>query len=244
MNKSEFTGRNKTVLVFGAHPDDVEFGCGATMARLAADGAKLIFVICTMGNRGSRQQILTSDELVTSRKAEQEIAAEIIGGEKVIYLDHEDGNLIADISFKEEVVKLIRTYKPDMIFTHDPSWFYHTKGRDGYGSVNHTDHRAAGTAVLDAVYPLSRDLLSFPHHIEGGLETHKVEEVYFFNFTDPTFRIDVTNFIEKKLESIFAHKSQIDKPEETEKWVRERLAEIGKPEGMKYAEGFTLLKLR
>ena len=244
MKNSEFTGKNKTVVVFGAHPDDVEFGCGATMARLAADGARLVFVICTMGNRGSRHHKLSSEELVSSRKIEQDEAAKLLGAEKVIYLDHEDGNLIADINFKEEVVKIIRTYKPDMIFTHDPSWYYHTKGRNGFGSVNHTDHRATGIAVVDAVYPLSRDLLSFPHHIEGGLEAHKVEEVFFFNFTDPDTRIDVTQFIDKKLESIFAHKSQIDKPEETEAWVRERLSEIGKPENIEYAEGFTYLKLR
>ncbi len=247
MENLQISGRDKTVLVFGAHPDDVEFGCGATMARLKADGARLVFVICTLGNRGSRHHKLTHTELVSSRKAEQEIAAKIIGGEKVIYLDHEDGNLIADISFKEEVVRLIRTYKPDMIFTHDPAWFYRTEGAGaevGFGFVNHTDHRATGTAVLDAVYPLSRDLLSFPHHIDEGLETHKVEEVYFFNFDTPNVRIDVTNFIDKKLESIFAHKSQIDDPAKTEEWVRDRLSNIGKPEGLKYAEGFVLLRLR
>lgn len=240
-----FSGKGKTVLVFGAHPDDVEFGCGATMARLARDGARLVFVICTMGNRGSRHHKLTHNELVSSRKAEQEEEAKILGAEKVIFLDHEDGNLVADIYFKEEVVRLIRTYKPDMVFTHDPSWIYQTEGRDGYGFVNHTDHRATGTAVTDAIYPLSRDLLSFPHHIEKeGLETHKVPEVYFFQSDKPTVKIDVKDFIDTKIKSIWAHKSQIDEPRETEKWVRDRAAKVGKQDGLEAAEGFVLLKLK
>lgn len=235
-------GKNKVVLAIGAHPDDVEFGCGGTMAKLASEGAKLIFVVVTLGNRGSRSQKITAKKLIESRKQEQGEAAKILGAKEVLFLGHEDGGLTVDINLKGEFVRLIRKYKPDMIFTHDPNWIYQSRG--AISSINHTDHRATGEAVLDAVYPLSRDLLSFPEQIAEGLEPHTVREVYLFNFSDPDFRVDVTRFINKKLESIFAHKSQMDDTKRVEKWVRERLGLIGKKSGVKYAEGFNRLVLR
>lgn len=235
------TGKGKTILAIGAHPDDVEFGCGGTMAKLASERAKLIFIIVTLGNRGSRGNKITSAKLIETRKLEQEEAAKILGAKEVIFLGHEDGNVICNINLKGEFVKLIRKYKPDIIFTHDPDWIYRSGKTD---SINHTDHRATGEAVLDAVYPLSRDLLSFPEHMVEGLEPHTVHEVYLFNFSDPNFRVDVTHFTEKKLESIFAHKSQMDDTKKVEKWVRERLSSIGKKFGVKYAEGFNRLILK
>src|SRR5689334_21388678 len=113
---------SKTSLAIGAHPDDIEFGCGATMAKLHSEGAKLYFVVCTDGNRGSRQHQFEKSALVQNRKLEQKAAAEILGAEEVLFLDEEDGNLISDINFKEKIVRIVRKVKPDMIFTHDPSW--------------------------------------------------------------------------------------------------------------------------
>src|SRR6266542_3224607 len=129
---------DKIVLAIGAHPDDIDFGCGATMAKLSKLGAKLYFAVCTDGNRGSRQNNFDKAELVKKRHEEQLEAAKILGAEQVIFLEEEDGNLLADIKFKEKVVKVIRKVKPDMIFTHDPSWFYCVR-EDGSASVNHTD---------------------------------------------------------------------------------------------------------
>jgi LmbE family N-acetylglucosaminyl deacetylase len=239
---SDLNGKGKTVLVVGAHPDDVDFGCGATMAKLASEGAKLYFVVATEGNRGSRHHQVEKEELVKSRRLEQENAAKVLGAQEVIYLEQEDGNLIPDIVFKEKIVRLIRKYKPDMIFTHDPAYFYVIG--DEYSSVNHHDHRATGEAVLDAVYPLSRDLLSFPEHQAEGLTPHKVLEVYMFNFHAPNYFVDVTNFIDTKVKSIWEHKSQVDDPEEVEKWAKGRASKLGEKAGFLYAEGFTRLVLK
>lgn len=235
-------GKGKTVLAVGAHPDDVEFGCGATMAKLAADGATLIFVVATLGNRGSRAHKITASKLVNSRKQEQENAAKILGAREVIFLGHEDGNLCCDIDLKQELVRLIRKHKPDMVFTHDPTWFHQQQGR--FSMINHTDHRATGEATLDAIYPLSRDLLSFPEHAKEGLTPHTVREVYLYHSPRPNFYVDVTRFIDKKFESIFTHKSQMDDTKKVEKRVKARLALYGKKIKAKYAEGFTKLILR
>jgi LmbE family N-acetylglucosaminyl deacetylase len=232
--------KDKVVLAIGAHPDDVEFGCGATMAYLHQQGATLYFAIATDGNRGSRQHAFEKSQLVESRKKEQLDAAKILGASEVLFLDEEDGNLVGDIQFKEKIVRLIRKLKPDMVFTHDPSWFYQIR-EDGSASVNHTDHRECGKAVLDAVYPLARDLQSFPDHIQEGMDAHIVPEVYLFNWDIPNFVFDVTTSIDAKIASIVAHKSQIDDPAAIEKRMRDRHANTGKIKGYQYGEGFTQL---
>src|SRR5690606_23917511 len=140
--------KNKTILAIGAHPDDIEFGCGGTMAKLAAEGANLHFVVVTDGNRGSRQHEVEKQALIASRKQEQAAAAKVLGATEVIFLDEEDGNLIADISLKEKIVRVVRKIKPDAIFTHDPDWFYRIND-DGATTINHNDHRACGIAVID-----------------------------------------------------------------------------------------------
>lgn len=235
---SEFT--NKIVLAIGAHPDDIEFGCGGTMAKLAAEGAVVFFVVATDGNRGSRQHVFEKTELVANRQQEAKAASQILGAQDIMYLEEEDGNLVADIAFKEKVVRVVRKIKPDMIFTHDPNWFYKIRD-DGKASVNHSDHRACGIAVLDAVYPLARDLQSFPEHSQEGLEPHITPELYLFNFDRPDFLVDISQYIDTKVASIAAHKSQIDNPEETGDWMKNLHRTLGQAENMEYAESFVRL---
>lgn len=232
--------RKRVVLAIGAHPDDVEFGCGATMAKLASEGAEIYFVVCTDGNRGSRQHQIARESLVNNRHQETIKASQILGAKEVIFLNEEDGNLVADIHFKEKIVRLIRKYQPEMIFTHDPKWFYLIRD-NGQAAVNHTDHRACGEAVLDAVYPLARDLQSFPQHIQEGLSTHHVPELYLFNFEQPNFVFDVSTTIEAKIKSIKTHHSQIDDPQKITENIKSRLAKIGQEFGYKYGEGFIKL---
>ena len=232
----------KTILAIGAHPDDIEFGCGATMAKLNAEGHQLIFVVATDGNRGSRQHEVEKSALIQSRKKEQQDAANILGAKEIVFLDQEDGNLKADLSFKELVVRQIRKYKPDMIFTHDPSWYYSIR-EDGTASVNHTDHRACGEAVLDGVYPLARDLQSFPNHAIEGLMPHITPELYLFTHgKTPTFGFELTEQeVDTQIKSIWAHTSQIDHPQQIADMIKSRRADHGRLLGYPLAEGFTRL---
>ncbi len=232
--------KDKVVLAIGAHPDDIEFGCGGTMAKLAADGATLYFAVATDGNRGSRQHEFEKSALVASRKQEQADAAKILGATEVIFLDEEDGNLLADLSFKEKVVRLVRRIKPDMIFTHDPNWYYR-QNDDGTASVNHNDHRACGVAVLDTVYPLARDLQSFPDHAVEGLMPHITPELYLWTFDQPGFAFDITNHFKTKIQSIGAHKSQIDDLETVTKRMKARHQQLGKLSDLEMAECFIRL---
>ncbi len=239
----DFDVKGKTILVVAAHPDDTEFGCGATTAKFVGMGAKAYYVVCTDGNRGSRHNKFETAKLIEERLKEQRNAADVIGASEIFFLNHEDGNLTADITFKEELVKIIRKLKPEMVFTHDPSWFYSIREDDG-GFVNHNDHRETGKAVLDAVYPLARDLASFPGHSEEGLTPHTVEQVFLWGAQTPNFFVDVEETAELKIKAILEHKSQIDDPEEIRGWVFKRFSENGAKSGNKYAEAFARLILK
>lgn len=233
--------KNKIILVVAAHPDDPEFGAGGTLAKYILQGANVYYVICTRGNRGSRHQQIDQDKLAKLRVEEQTRASQITGVKQVFFLDHEDGNLLADVNLKEEVTRFIRKLKPDMIFTHDPSWFYIF--REDHAIINHHDHRQTGIATLDAVYPLSRDLASFPEHLDQGLTPHKVLEVCLFSFDNPNFLVDVTETFAIKIKAILAHKSQVDDPRKLRERLGERAAFLGAKIGTKYAEGFMKLLL-
>ncbi|MDO8618481.1 MAG: PIG-L deacetylase family protein [Candidatus Daviesbacteria bacterium] len=232
----------KVVLVIAAHPDDPEFGCGATVAKYVSGGAKAYYVICTNGQRGSRHHDIDGKKLTEARHKEQKKAADIIGVTETIFLDHEDGALQADMNLKEELVKIIRKLKPDIIFTHDPSFYYFV--REDFSMVNHNDHRETGIATLDAVYPLARDLASFPDHKKLGLTPHNVPMVLLFNFDKPNYLEDVTDTFETKYKAILEHESQVDDAKLTRMWLEKRLSSLGKEISAKYAEGFTKLVLR
>ncbi len=237
----EIDFKRKRILVVGAHPDDNDFGAGATAAKAAGQGAEIIYLIATTGQRGSSDENMTPEALSAIRKKEQEQAAKVLGVREVHFLDYVDGELVPDIHLKEHVVKYIRRFKPDIVFSMDPSFFYFKN----YGFVNHSDHRAIGEATLDACYPLARDLLSFPEHARAGLAPHKVKELLFHSFVpeNANFYVDVTDTFDIKIRALSLHKSQVGDMRGVEKRMRERAEAIGKLAGCTYAEGFVRLEL-
>ncbi len=239
MDEIDFKG--KTVLVVGAHPDDNDFGAGATVAKAALLGGVVVYLIATTGQRGSSDNTMTAQRLSDIRKREQVEAAGVLGVREIHFLDHVDGELVPDIRLKEQVVLYIRRYRPEVVFTMDPSFFYYRN----FGFVNHSDHRAIGEATLDACYPLARDLLSFPHHSKSGLNPHKVKDVLLHSF-DPgnaNFFIDVTESYDRKIMALSLHKSQVADIQKIEKRMRDRAEAAGRLAGCKLAEAFVRLHL-
>lgn len=237
----EIDFQEKIVLIVGAHPDDNDFGAGATVAKAARQEAKVIYLIATTGQRGSSDQAMTPERLSGIRKKEQEEAAKFLGVREVHFLDYVDGELIPDIRLKEQVVIYIRRYTPDIVFTMDPSFFYFKD----FGFVNHSDHRAIGEATLDACYPLARDLLSFPEHVKTGLQPHKVKELLLHSFVpeNANFYMDVTDTFDTKIKALSLHQSQVPDIRQLAKRMRDRAEAAGKLAGCKYAEAFVRLHL-
>src|SRR5712691_10380039 len=142
-----------TAMVIFAHPDDAEIGSGGVAARWIAAGCEVTYVLCTNGDAGTADRSLKPAELAKKRAAEQRAAADFVGVKHVVMLGYPDGQLDDTRAFLGDVVRALRQYRPHTVFVHDP---YRTQG------FQHRDHRHAGIATTDAVYPFARDHLHFP----------------------------------------------------------------------------------
>jgi LmbE family N-acetylglucosaminyl deacetylase len=230
----------KVVLGVAAHPDDLDFGASGTMAGFAKDGADVHYLIITDGSKGSSDPKLSSAELIKMREKEQRSAVEAIGGKSVTFLGYPDGELEITMALKKDIVKVIRTLKPDIVITMDPSMLYSAKR----GFINHPDHRAAGQATLDCVFPLARDHMVFPELFADGYLPHKTSTVLLTNFDSNNFVVDITETFPDKLAALKAHASQVGNIDEVKEWLSEIAGMIGKPSGYKYAEGFIRIDIR
>lgn len=231
--------KNKIILAVGAHPDDMDFGTSGSIAKWVSEGATAYYLICTDGSRGSEDPKMTHQRLAEIRKKEQEDAAKVLGVKKVFFLNHTDTQLVCDLTLKEEIVRIIRTVKPNIVITMDPAFYYST----GRGFVNHTDHRAAALATMDAVFPLSRDRLTFPEHEKEGLKPHKVKELLFVSFDKVDYLVDISKTFAKKIKALSLHASQFADFSAVEKRITERARMLGKEGGFEFAENFVRIKL-
>ncbi len=229
----------KAVLAVFAHPDDMDFSSSGTIAKWAAKGSNITYLVCTDGSKGSEDPKITPRKLAAIRKKEQLEAAKILGVKDVIFLGHRDGELVVDMKLKEGIARVIRQKKPDLVITLDPTFLYSTKR----GFVNHSDHRAAGQAAIDAVFPLARDRLNFPHHEKQGLVPHKTKTLLLVSFDEPEHFEDISKTLSKKLKTLQAHVSQVPSGSVFEKRIRERARMLGRKAGMSYAEGFKKIEL-
>jgi len=218
----------KVGLVISAHPDDSEFGAAGTVYTWVQKGWEFYYVICTDGSKGSEDPEMTADVLVPLRQKEQKAAAAVLGVKEVFFLNNVDGDLAYTKDFTRDIVRLIRRLKPHAVFSHDPNHIV----RDMF--INHPDHRAAGTVVLDAVYPLARNRPSFPELLDEGLEPYSTKEVYLWTASDTNFDVDITDALDKKFEALACHESQIDDME----GMKERLLQFWSDTDGTYKERF------
>jgi LmbE family N-acetylglucosaminyl deacetylase len=232
------TARPERVMVIVAHPDDADFGPAATVAGWVRAGTVAHLVCCTSGDAGADDHETDPLALARLREEEQRAAAREVGYEAVTFLHRPDGALDNDLPLREQLVQLIRTFQPDAVLTMDPTVLIHA---DGY--IQHTDHRAAGMAAIDAVYPAARNAMAFPHLARAGLAPHVVSWMYFFWSESPNAWVDTTDTIGVKLAALRAHVSQLRKPEELEERIREHGEEDGKAIGTAAAESFRVINI-
>ena len=191
---------DRAMVVF-AHPDDAEIGSGGVVAKWIAAGCEVTYVLCTNGDSGTADRALTPGQLARKRAAEQRAAADAMGVRHVVMLGYPDGELEDTRQFLGDVVHAIRTHRPHTVFVHDP---YRMHG------FQHRDHRKAGIATTDAVYPYARDHLHFPEHVtRDGLEPHKVRELWYWGMDHPNVIVDVTASIDRQVAALVRHESQM-----------------------------------
>lgn len=193
-----------SALVVVAHPDDIEFSCAGTVARWAKDGAQVTYALLTNGAAGSSDPEMTRERLASLREAEQRAAAKVVGVDRVEFLGYEDGLLEPTLEVRKQVVRLIRQVRPEVVVTTDPTTRYFA---DRY--INHPDHRAAGEVTLAAVIPGSDTRLAYPELLDEGLEPVKLTAVWLMMNGEPNLVVDVSDFMDRKLESLRCHVTQV-----------------------------------
>lgn len=230
----------KIVLAVGAHADDIDVTASGSLLRWAAEGAEIYYLQLTDSSRGSSDRAVTPEQVAGTRQAEQRAAAELVGAKDVFFCTFVDGCLEVNLDVKREIVRAIRRVKPDTVVSMDPTFIYSTER----GMINHADHRAAGQATLDAVYPLARDHLSFPELLrDEGLEPHKVEHVLLANFEKQDYYVDISEYFDKKMDVVMAHASQFGDRERMTEMFRGMAETMGTKTGSRYAEGFVRIDL-
>ena len=224
------------ILAIGAHPDDVELGCSGTLAKLISEGKTVAVIDLTQGELGTRGTNVT-------RAEEAAEATKIMGYVNRENLKMKDGFLTNSEEYQMQIVKMIRKYQPEMVFSNSID-------------DRHPDHAKASKLVSDACF------LSGLVKIETTLENENQQAwrpKHIFNYIQwkhitPAFVVDVSDFMEKKIEACLAYKTQFYDPNSKEPMtpiaskdflesLTYRAQDLGRLSGVAYAEGFTTEKL-
>jgi LmbE family N-acetylglucosaminyl deacetylase len=227
-----------SALAIGAHPDDIEFGCGATLAKWAAAGTVLHHLVLTDGAKGSWDPERDESALIALRQQEQRKAAALLGGGDVTFLGRTDGELRNDTRIRWEVSRLMRVIRPEVVLAHDPWRRYRL----------HPDHRAAGFITTDSLVA-ARDPHFFP---DQGLTPHRPSALLLWEADEPNHVEDVAEFVETKIAALLAHESQLQSTMginggargEVDAFtgrVRDQLHHHGALAGLTYGESFHLM---
>lgn len=224
------------VLVVTAHPDDVDFGAAGSVATWSDQGIDVSYCICTDGDAGGADTGIARREMPKIRREEQTKAAAVVGVTDLHWLGFPDGMLEYNLALRKAISRVIRIVRPDRVVCQSPdrllSRIY----------ASHPDHLAAGAAAIAAVYPDSRNAWSFPELLdEEGLAPHTVPELWLMAREAPTDYVDITAAIDRKIEALLCHRSQMPEPERMPDMIREwargtaQRADFG-PD--RFAEGF------
>lgn len=228
------------VLVIAAHPDDVDFGSAGTIAQWTDAGLRVSYCIVTSGDAGGSDRSVSRAEMVAIRQAEQGAAAKQVGVHDLIFLGYPDGQVEATLRLRRDLSRVIRQLRPERVVCPSPERNYARLG------VGHPDHRAVGSAALDAVYPDARNPFAFPELLaEESLEPWAVREVWIAGGPTPNLYVDITATFARKIAALRCHASQISDPDGLEQRLRSSLARNaaagGLPEGS-LAEPFQVLQ--
>jgi bacillithiol biosynthesis deacetylase BshB1 len=220
------------ILAIGAHPDDVELGCGATLAKEISNGKKVGILDLTRGELGTRGT-------AEIRDAEAANAAKLLGVKFRHNLGFSDGFLVNNAASKLEIIKIIRKYRPDVVLCNaiDDRHIDHGKG----SKLASDACFLSGLQKIETIYESNHQKAWRPKHVYHYIQWKNIE---------PDFVVDVTGFLDKKLETVFAYKSQFHQKDANEPEtpitstnfrdsITYRAQDLGRLIGTEYAEGFT-----
>ncbi|MET0626996.1 MAG: PIG-L deacetylase family protein [Acidimicrobiia bacterium] len=223
------------VLVVTAHPDDVDFAAAGTVARWTDAGIEVVYCLVTSGEAGGSDRSVSRADMAELRRREQTAAAKCVGVHELVFLDHRDGRVEPSLALRRDLTRVIRQFRPNRVLCQPPE-------RDltrMYAS--HPDHLASGAATLDAVYPDARNPFAHMELLDEGLEPWTVSEVYLMTLTAGDLVVDITDSIDRKIEALLSHESQIEDPAQRSDLLRQWAASVARGAGLgdgRFAEPF------
>jgi LmbE family N-acetylglucosaminyl deacetylase len=230
--------RRERALVVAAHPDDADFLASGTVACWVAAGTVVTYLLLTDGDAGGFDPEVPRSDIPALRRAEQVQAAKAVGVDDVRFLGYADGGVVVTPDLRRDIARVVRQVRPQRIVMHSPE-------------INwadlpdlHPDHRAAGEATLQAVYPDARNPFAHPPLREEGLKPWSVPEIWMMGAPHPDRWVDITETFPVKLAALRAHVSQTGHMNDLEQVVRSRLerqaGQAGMPPG-RLAEAFQVV---
>jgi LmbE family N-acetylglucosaminyl deacetylase len=227
------------ILVITAHPDDVDFAAAGTVAGWTDAGIDVTYCVVTDGDAGGFDEDFPRAEMPALRRAEQIAAAKCVGVQDVRFLGYPDGQVEATLDLRRDLARAIRQVRPDRVVCPSPERNYTRM------PASHPDHRAVGSAALDAVYPDARNPFAFPSLLsDEGLAAWTVREVWIVAGPAGDHFVDITENFPRKLAALRAHQSQTGHMADLEGRIRQMFQQVaaraGLPEGHA-AEGFQVL---
>jgi LmbE family N-acetylglucosaminyl deacetylase len=202
------------VLVVVAHPDDVDFGAGGTVAAWVEEGIDVAYCLVTDGDAGGHDPSVPREEIPAIRRAEQTAAAKELGVSDLIWLGYPDGQVVVSLALRRDIAGAIRQVRPQRVVCPSAERYY------ARVFASHPDHLAVGEATLCAVYPDARNPFAFPELAARGLEAHIVDEVWVTGGPEPDTYVDVTDTFDKKVAALRAHVSQTGRMDDLAGFLR------------------------
>jgi LmbE family N-acetylglucosaminyl deacetylase len=228
------------VLGVFAHPDDADFGSGATIARWVAEGISVSYLIVTRGDAGGFDET-PREQMPVLREAEQRAAAAELGVTDIEFLDgYRDGMLTPTLDLRRDISRAIRRVRPDRIITNSP-----LRRWDRIAGPSHPDHLAVGEATTCAVYPDARNPFAFPELLAAGYEPWVVREIWYAAGPDPDHAVDVTETFAAKIAALRRHVTQVSHLPDLEATLRARMEPAAQTAGLPpghLAEAFTIIR--
>jgi LmbE family N-acetylglucosaminyl deacetylase len=219
------------LLAISPHPSDPDFGIGGLVAKLARQGKSVVYVIATNGDKGSSDPDLLPEVLAKTRVMETMTACKLLGVKDVIFLPHADQGLEDEPKFRKEVLRMILTYRPEVVATCDP-----------YNRImiSNRDHRVCGRVVLDALWPTAISPNAYRDLMAEGLKLHRVKQVLLWAAEHPNYRVDISETYELKMKACRTHQSQIGPQgnQDFDARLVETAKAVGKENDWQYGEAF------
>jgi LmbE family N-acetylglucosaminyl deacetylase len=225
----DLTGVERVLAVM-AHPDDVDFAWAGSVAVMTDAGIQVVYCLVTDGDAGGSETGIAREEMAPLRRDEQRAAAAIVGVHELHFLGYPDGRVQPTLELRRDITRVIRRVRPDRVLSPSPerSW--------DRVYASHPDHLASGEATVCAVYPDARNRWAHPELEAEGLEPWTVGELWMGLGRDvDTHYVDITTAVDRKIEALLSHKSQLPDPDTTKtmvrSWTSANAQMAGLPEG-------------